>query len=272
MAERRTGQANTGKLKAGRPAEKRAGNKASLVYDQLRADILNGVLAPGTPLSQLAIASASGYSRGPVREALRRLQQDQLVIARTNQRFNVAPFDIADLEAVLCLHLANVSLAIRVSVPFLTEPEVAHLRQCVRKMDRLAMAAGLEWEAAYRDFTLTLIKHSAPRTESLVELLIDNIQRHRHKTLEKMPSVYSGGPEFGAILEAAANHDEQLASSRYAAFISRMSMLILAGVAPRYNASRLREYVAAMGHSEFGRSSVRLDSGSFCQKLTRREN
>ena len=69
-----------------------------LIYDRLRADILNGVLQPGTTLPLLAIAKESGTSSGPVREALRRLQQDQLVAARANRRFSVAPFDISDLE------------------------------------------------------------------------------------------------------------------------------------------------------------------------------
>ena len=45
----------------------RAGNMESLIYDQVRTDILSGKLAPGTPLSQLARAEAGGTSRGPVR-------------------------------------------------------------------------------------------------------------------------------------------------------------------------------------------------------------
>ena len=199
------------------------------------------------------IAKAAGTSRGPVREALRQLQQEQLVIARTardNQQFSVAPYDISDLEAVLCLHLANVTLAIRVSVPLLTDPELQHLRGCVDRMESAASGDELGWEAPYRDFTLTVIKHSSPRIETLVSLLIDNIQRHRRKTLGKSPSVYSGGPEFREILEAAEARDGKLTAARYAKFMSRVSTLILGGVAPQYNAFRLRGYVLTMGSYE----------------------
>ena len=228
-------------------APKREGNMAALIYDQLRTDILSGVLEPGTPLSQPVIAKASGTSRGPVREALRRLQQDNLVVARANHRFSVAQFGISDLEGVLCLHLVNVTHAIRVSVPFLTDQDLRHLEDCGRLMERAATTNPLDWEAPYRDFTLTIITHSSPRIESLVSHLIDDIQRHRRKTLDKPPSVYSGGPEFREIIEAAAARDGELASARYAKLMSRVSTLILAGVAPHYNAVRLRGYVQALG-------------------------
>ena len=230
--------------------KKRVGNMTSLVYDKIRSDILNGILSPGTTLSQPVLAKAVGTSRGPVREALRRLQQEQLVIARDNQQFNVAPYDISDLEAVLCLHLANVTLAIRVSVPLLTNQEVQHLRSCVDRMENAVTAGELGWEEPYRDFTLTIIKHSSPRIETLISLLIDNIQRHRRKTLDKSPSVYSGGPEFREILEAAEARDGKLTSDRYAKFMSRVSTLILGGVAPQYNAFRLRGYVVTMSSYE----------------------
>ena len=219
---------------------------ASLVYEQLRTDILNGVLEPGSPLSQLAIANTRGTSRGPVREALRRLQQDQLVVARANQRFNVAPYDIADLEAVLSLHLTNVTFAIRVSVPFLTDADIQHLERSSTLMESNA-GDEVRWDAAYRDFILTMVKHTGPRTESLIDHLIDNIERYRKNTLNKVQRVYNGGPEFREIYHAAAARDHDLASRRFAACMGRISMLILVGVAPQYNAARLRGYVLALG-------------------------
>lgn len=234
-------------------SKKRAGNMASLIYDQLRADILNGTLRPGTPLSQLAIAEASGTSRGPVREALRRLQQDQLVIGKANQRFQVAPFAIPDLEVVLGLHLVNMALAIQVSVPQLTAAELAHLELCVRKMEGGAEEYNQSaWEAAYRDFATSIVRHAGPRIEALIGDLVDNIQRYRMTTLNKVPRVASRGREFSEIMEAVAARNGRLAARRYAEFVGRFSMLIIAGVAPQYDASRLRTCIAAA--SEFDKA------------------
>jgi DNA-binding GntR family transcriptional regulator len=227
--------------------KKRAGNTASLIYERLRADINGGKLAPGSPLSQLAIATAHGTSRGPVREALRRLQQDQLVIARENKRFNVAPFDLADLETVLSLHLVNVSLGIQVSVPRLKKDEIAVLRRCVKNMDEAATDRDeAAWQRAYREFALTIICHAGRRVVSLVEGLIDNIERYRRGILANAPTVSPRGPAFQHIVDAAAAHDGERAARLAREFMSRMSMLILAGAAPEYDACRLRSYISAM--------------------------
>lgn len=52
------------------------------VYERLRMEILNGKLAPGAPLVEATIAARYHVSRTPVREALRRLQQDELIEQR----------------------------------------------------------------------------------------------------------------------------------------------------------------------------------------------
>lgn len=51
------------------------------IYTDLRADILSGALAPGTPAREVALAERFGVSRTPVREALRRLEHDRLLVA-----------------------------------------------------------------------------------------------------------------------------------------------------------------------------------------------
>ncbi len=55
------------------------GTDAQSVYADLRRQILDGALPPGTPLREIALAERFGVSRTPVREALRRLEQDRLL-------------------------------------------------------------------------------------------------------------------------------------------------------------------------------------------------
>lgn len=50
------------------------------VYQRLREEIATGVLAPGSPLREIPLAGRFGVSRTPVREALRRLEQDRLLV------------------------------------------------------------------------------------------------------------------------------------------------------------------------------------------------
>jgi len=87
---------------------------AGLAYDQIRALILSGEMAPGARLSQLELAERLAISRTPVREALRRLAGEGLVDALPQRGFRVA--DIG-LESVMR----------RLEVRFLLEPGIARL-------------------------------------------------------------------------------------------------------------------------------------------------
>lgn len=49
------------------------------VYEQLRQSIIEGRFEPGDALTEIALAEQFGVSRTPIREALRRLEQDGLV-------------------------------------------------------------------------------------------------------------------------------------------------------------------------------------------------
>lgn len=227
-------------------SKSRGDNKAALIYDQLRAEILNGDLPPGASLPQPALAQAYGTSRGPVREALKRLQQDHLVVAHSNQRFVVAPFDIGDLEAVLGLHLVVVTLAILVSVPFLTDEDIGYLEATIEAMIGVTVGDETRWEDLYRDFVLRIVQHSGARTCALARQLIDNTQRHHKNAFDRLPLVNPTGPEFRQFVQLAAQRDGERASALYATLMSRMSMLIMASVAPRYDAVRLRSYMAAV--------------------------
>lgn len=224
---------------------------ASVIYDQIRADILNGKLVAGEPISMLALAEAAGTSRGPVREALRRLQQDRLVVARANQRFSVAPYDLGDLEAVLSLHLVNITLGIRVGVPLLTDDDIDQLEQHAAVMAEAAEKPDqLQWEDAYRRFILTIVAHAGARVAVLVEELLDNIQRYRETTLNKAPVVYVGGDQFLDVIEAVKARDGSGAADSFAKFAGRVSSLIVAGAAPQYEPSRLRAYILALSAYE----------------------
>lgn len=87
---------------------------AMLAYDQIRALILSGEMAPGARLSQLDLAERLGISRTPVREALRRLAGEGLIDALPQRGFRVTDLG---LEAVMR----------RLEVRLLLEPGIARL-------------------------------------------------------------------------------------------------------------------------------------------------
>src|SRR5580658_10292700 len=77
------------------------------VYERLRDEIVHGQFADGAQLSQVELAERYGVSRIPVREALRRLQSESLVVATPYHPFvvrNVTPaqvIELVDIRAAL---------------------------------------------------------------------------------------------------------------------------------------------------------------------------
>ena len=51
-----------------------------LVYEELKKEILTGRIAPGTRMMEVELADEMGVSRTPIREAIRKLEKEGLVI------------------------------------------------------------------------------------------------------------------------------------------------------------------------------------------------
>lgn len=72
----------------------------SWVYQTLRERIIAGDLAPGEALVEAHLASELGISRSPIREALRQLGQDGLVVTLPNSATTVSSMDAFDIDQV----------------------------------------------------------------------------------------------------------------------------------------------------------------------------
>jgi DNA-binding GntR family transcriptional regulator len=103
-------------------------------YCKLRDWIIAGTLHPGEALHDQAIAAALGVSRTPVREALRRLEDEGFVETALNRWTRVAPLDLdkaaEDYAVVEALEL----LALELAFAHLTPDEVSGLCDANRAM------------------------------------------------------------------------------------------------------------------------------------------
>lgn len=96
-------------------------NDSERVYRRLRSDIIEGRFPPGARIVEQRIATSLDVSRTPVREALRRLETEGLVVGEPNRGSQVRPLsetDIADLyEARSRLEAFAAELAARRGEP-----------------------------------------------------------------------------------------------------------------------------------------------------------
>ncbi len=102
---------------------------AARVHEQLRQDILNVVLKPGSPLDESSLSQRFDLSRSPIREALVRLSSEGLVHILPNRSIVVAPIDFASVPQFLdALDLIQ-RVVTRSAARFRTAAELEEIKQ-----------------------------------------------------------------------------------------------------------------------------------------------
>lgn len=154
-------------LGAVRPVE--LASAAERVTAELRRSILGGDLAPGQTFSLREIAGRLGVSFIPVREALRNLEGEGLVVMRPGRSAMVAPLDLGDLQAIYRLRRTLEPEIARRSCLLLTDAELDRLhRQAVGFGDEHASMDAIY--EGHHEFHLALIAPAA--TEWDVRILM----------------------------------------------------------------------------------------------------
>jgi DNA-binding GntR family transcriptional regulator len=114
------------RLDAVRPIE--SASIPDRVTAELRRSILSGDLAPGQTFSLREIAGRLGVSFIPVREALRNLEGEGLVVMHPGRSAMVAPLDLDDLHAIYRLRRTLEPELARRSCLLVSDEELARLR------------------------------------------------------------------------------------------------------------------------------------------------
>ena len=98
-----------------------------VVFNTLRKAILKGELKPGERLMEIALAERLGVSRTPVREAMRKLELEGLVVMIPRRGAQVANITEKDLNDVLEVRIALENLSIENACARMTEEQLAEL-------------------------------------------------------------------------------------------------------------------------------------------------
>ncbi|AVT29401.1 MULTISPECIES: GntR family transcriptional regulator [unclassified Plantactinospora] len=99
------------------------------VYHRLRDVIVDGSLAPGEQLRDVELAAWLGVSRTPVREALLRLAEAGLVVARPGRSTTVSSLDLRAVRDARDVVAAMHELAVREAVGSLTRADLEAMRE-----------------------------------------------------------------------------------------------------------------------------------------------
>lgn len=108
--------------------------KSDLVYDRLRESILSGRLAPGETIDQEQVAAQLQVSRMPLRQALLKLEADDLIELRPHRSAVVTSLSAHAIEEIYAMRGALEPMLARVATPRLSEADCAELSALQQRM------------------------------------------------------------------------------------------------------------------------------------------
>jgi DNA-binding GntR family transcriptional regulator len=109
--------------------------KADGAYLELRNQILRGVLEPGSRVDYLQLSASLGVSITPLREALRRLEADHLVIRNAHRDVVIAPLTRDEASELVAVRQELDLLAARLAAAYMTQDELSRARNLVASQD-----------------------------------------------------------------------------------------------------------------------------------------
>jgi DNA-binding GntR family transcriptional regulator len=206
---------------------------ADEVADRVREAIFRGVYAPGAALREVELATVLQVSRGPVREALLRLEREGLVSSQWHRGTTVTTLSSEDVDELYSLRGALEGLAVRRAIRHATDGELLSVRAASGELDGVAdKHTAVQGDLSFHDAVFAAAHHGrledawrAIRSQVHLFLLIrigisdDEYARHI-------------ATEHRELAEVLLTRDERRALELFAAHRQHAAALVARQVSP----------------------------------------
>ncbi len=181
-------------------------------YELVRKDIIQCRLLPGAEISETALTKLYGFGKAPIRAALLRLSQDQLISSMPRRGYVVTPITIRNVQEVYGLRLIIEPAAARLATSRCNIPELSSLCERLRRARRSSNK--LEFLEAHFEFHVAIARSTGnDRLTHLISSLLHDMARIIHfgefppgRVAEKI-DVDQGQEEHETIVQALASGD-----------------------------------------------------------------
>lgn len=200
---------------------------ANRVADVIREAIFRGRLVPGERLQEERLAAETGVSRGPVREALVRLEAEGLVVREPYRGARVAAPSKQDLVDLFALRETLEAMTMELATPHITGEDIRQLRSLLVE-EKVAVARDDGSHSRLSHDFHKLVRDRCPNRylrEYVAQLWnqfpksMRSLRPHRiHQTVE----------EYEAILNAVQAGDAELAAALMARHVRNGAKSLLA--------------------------------------------
>ncbi len=150
-----------------------------VVFNTLRQAILKGELAPGERLMEIQLAEKLGVSRTPIREAIRKLELEGLVLMIPRKGAEVAKISEKSLKDVLEVRRSLEELAIELACQRMTDTDLQELERKQKKFCE-AISRGSAMDIAESDESYHDVIYNCTRNTRLVQIL-NNLREQMYR-------------------------------------------------------------------------------------------
>jgi DNA-binding GntR family transcriptional regulator len=184
---------------------------ADRAFDAIESALISGEIPLGSRLGEEALSRRLGVGRGPLREALRRLEGRGLVERLPHAGVRVVQLTQTDLIELYEMREPLEGMACRLAAERMSDEEIAQLRSLLQE-HRSTQGSP---EAAHGILDFHLLIARASRSRRLEQLLSQDlyslIRLSRLRSAQKAPRVARAGNEHLRILDAIEERDAELA-------------------------------------------------------------
>lgn len=203
-----------------------------VVFHTLREAILHGDLQPGERLMEIKLANRMGVSRTPIREAIRMLELEGLVIMVPRKGAQVAQITEKDLKDVLEVRMGLEELAVKFACQRITPEQLEGLEKAAREFEKQVNTVDEDdiTALAEADVDFHELIYEATDNQRLVQLLNnlrEQMYRYRIEYLKDVDIRKSLIEEHNTICEALKNRDEESAYKYTVIHIKRQQDTIM---------------------------------------------
>jgi DNA-binding GntR family transcriptional regulator len=181
----------------------------------LRERILRGLYADDTPLRQDALAAELGVSRIPIREALRQLEAEGLVVFNPHRGAVVSSLSVDEIDELFELRAQIESDLVRRAVTHTKAEDISRAKEILKAYEAAFRSAEVtEWGKLNWEFHSTLYAPAdRPFTMAIIQRLHQQSDRYLRMQLVLTHGESRAIDEHRAILAAVTAGDTKLASS-----------------------------------------------------------
>lgn len=186
------------------------------VFRRIQTAIVRGEIAPGSKISEPELARAYGISRGPLREAIHRLEGQRLLVRVPHAGARVVSLTEAELIELYEIRESLEGMACRLAAERMTQAEIDELRQVLETHERdeaFKAGRGYYQQEGDFDFHYRIIQGSGNRTLSnlLCNELYQLVRMYRIQFSATPNRPRQAFAEHHRILDAIADRDGELA-------------------------------------------------------------